>query len=113
MQRLAREWCKAGERVGLVPTMGYLHAGHLSLVRRARGLVGQQGKVVVSIYVNPTQFAPFPAPRSVRSARKSSYLSICGRISLPISTGLFRTGASVLSSEHPAGNSSRMNYYVS
>jgi len=38
--------------------MGYLHEGHLSLVRRARGLVGVKGKVVVSIYVNPTQFGP-------------------------------------------------------
>jgi len=38
--------------------MGYLHAGHLSLVRRARRVVGSRGKVVVSIYVNPTQFGP-------------------------------------------------------
>ncbi len=58
MQRLAGEWRRAAARVGLVPTMGYLHAGHLSLVERARRLVGGQGKVVVSIYVNPTQFAP-------------------------------------------------------
>lgn len=58
MQRLAKSWQRAGIRVGLVPTMGYLHAGHLSLVRRARRLVGKPGKVVVSIYVNPTQFGP-------------------------------------------------------
>jgi pantoate--beta-alanine ligase len=38
--------------------MGYLHAGHLSLVARARRLAGRGGKVVVSIYVNPTQFGP-------------------------------------------------------
>ena len=38
--------------------MGYLHAGHLSLVERARLSVGPHGKVVVSIYVNPTQFGP-------------------------------------------------------
>jgi len=56
MQRLAGEWLRAGRRVALVPTMGFLHEGHLSLVRRARKLVGGDGLVVVSIYVNPTQF---------------------------------------------------------
>src|SRR5262245_50043248 len=58
MQRLARQWQSRGIRVGLVPTMGYLHEGHLSLVRRARSVVGHSGNVVVSIYVNPTQFGP-------------------------------------------------------
>lgn len=58
MQRLARRWKSENVRVGFVPTMGFLHAGHMSLVERARKLVGKKGQVVVSIYVNPTQFAP-------------------------------------------------------
>ncbi len=52
------QWRREGIRIGFVPTMGYLHDGHMSLVRRARRLVGPMGKVVVSIYVNPTQFGP-------------------------------------------------------
>jgi pantoate--beta-alanine ligase len=58
MQRAAKKWRRAGRRIGFVPTMGYLHDGHLSLVKRARQAAGKSGRVVVSIYVNPTQFAP-------------------------------------------------------
>jgi pantoate--beta-alanine ligase len=58
MQRMSRQWQRKGTCVALVPTMGYLHEGHLSLIKRARKLVGAKGKVVVSIYVNPAQFGP-------------------------------------------------------
>jgi len=69
MQRLALSWQRAGVRVGLVPTMGYLHAGHISLVHRARALVGRRGQVVSSIYVNPTQFGPRYPRDLARDAR--------------------------------------------
>jgi pantoate--beta-alanine ligase len=49
---------KEGALVALVPTMGALHAGHASLMARAREEVGPEGRVVVSIFVNPLQFAP-------------------------------------------------------
>jgi pantoate--beta-alanine ligase len=58
LQRLAKKWQHSDARIGLVPTMGYLHDGHMSLVREARRRVGKHGRVVVSIYVNPTQFGP-------------------------------------------------------
>ena len=56
MQRQAQRWQRDGVRIVLVPTMGALHAGHASLIRRARKAAGKNGIVVVSIYVNPTQF---------------------------------------------------------
>lgn len=55
MRAAADEIRRQGMTLGLVPTMGYFHDGHMSLMRRARG---ECDRVVVSLFVNPTQFGP-------------------------------------------------------
>lgn len=55
LRKYVDEHRRAGKTIGLVPTMGFLHEGHLSLIRRAKA---ENDIVVVSDFVNPTQFAP-------------------------------------------------------
>ncbi len=55
VRRIVAGWRVRGERIAFVPTMGYLHEGHLSLVRRAARVAD---RVIVSVFVNPLQFGP-------------------------------------------------------
>lgn len=55
VREAVKEWKKEGLSVGLVPTMGYLHEGHKSLIERS---VKENDKTVVSVFVNPIQFGP-------------------------------------------------------
>ncbi|MBI3578549.1 MAG: pantoate--beta-alanine ligase [Ignavibacteriales bacterium] len=55
MQRLAESLRAEGKKIGVVPTMGYLHAGHVSLIKTARAV---SDIVITTIFVNPTQFGP-------------------------------------------------------
>ena len=77
MQSWSKRMRRKGKSIGFVPTMGYLHQGHLSLMHRARR---EDDSLVISIFVNPTQFGPKEDfkhyPRDLARDRKLSKL--CG-----------------------------------
>jgi pantoate--beta-alanine ligase len=83
----------AGESIGLVPTMGFFHEGHLSLMKRARK---DCDRVVVSLFVNPTQFGPgedFAAyPRDFRSDCRKAKESGVGVIFCPEPENMYPQG---------------------
>jgi pantoate--beta-alanine ligase len=88
-------WRQAGLTVGLVPTMGSLHDGHLSLVRLAKT---RADRVVTSLFVNPTQFAPHEDldayPRD--EAKDAALLAAtgCDLLFAPTTEEMYRPGAS-------------------
>ena len=55
VREIVAAWKKEGLTVGLVPTMGFLHEGHQSLIRKS---VSHNDRTVVSVFVNPIQFGP-------------------------------------------------------
>ena len=97
----AREQHRAGKRIGFVPTMGYLHAGHLSLVEEAKK---QTDAVCLSIFVNPTQFGPAEDfekyPRDEASDLKMCHDVGVGAVFLPSPDQMYAPDASVVVDEH-------------
>lgn len=86
---------QAGQAVGFVPTMGCLHEGHLSLIRRAKE---EAAYVVVSIFVNPTQFGPnedfSKYPRTFEDDRRGSEAAGADLIFAPAAADFYPAGAS-------------------
>ena len=84
-----------GRTIGFVPTMGCLHEGHLSLIRRAKQ---EAGFVVVSIFVNPTQFGPnedfAKYPRTFEEDRRGCEAAGAGLIFAPTAADFYPAGAS-------------------
>lgn len=94
-----RDWRSRGDRVALVPTMGALHDGHLSLVAAARNWLDAQGggRVVTSIFVNPTQFGPnedlATYPRDEENDLALLRQASCDAVFLPQVADIYRPGA--------------------
>jgi len=93
MLRISSRIKESGKTIGFVPTMGYLHEGHISLIRRARR---DNDLVVVSIFVNPIQFGPNEDykkyPRNLRQDRKIARDKGCDIIFCPDAKQIYPKG---------------------
>lgn len=93
LRQQIKDWKQAGQRVVLVPTMGNLHQGHLSLVNKAKQLAD---KVIVSIFVNPLQFddkADLSAyPRTIEADIQQLTLVECDAVLLPTAEIMYPDG---------------------
>ena len=108
MQAASRAARREGKRIGFVPTMGALHAGHLSLVKTARG---QSDCVVASIFVNPLQFGPnedfSKYPRSFEDDRRQLEAAGVDVLFAPTNEEMYPKGATT--SVHVEGLSEKLD----
>jgi pantoate--beta-alanine ligase len=95
MQATVLDLRRQGRRVGLVPTMGALHEGHISLVHRAKELADT---VAATIFVNPTQFGPNEDfqkyPRTLDSDLRALATAGCNLVFIPLATDIYPPGFS-------------------
>jgi pantoate--beta-alanine ligase len=93
MRELSRRARRSGESIGFVPTMGALHAGHLSLMRRARR---ENRRLAVSVFVNPLQFGPHEDfaryPRNELQDLRLSREEGCDWLFMPSPRGIYPPG---------------------
>ncbi len=105
LRELSRRARRSGESIGFVPTMGALHAGHLSLMRRARR---ENRRMAVSVFVNPLQFAPQEDfaryPRNdLRDARLSRWEG-CDWLFMPPARAMYPPGFATKVTPGPVGD---------
>ena len=97
LRRHIGEWKQTGQRIAFVPTMGNLHAGHLSLVEQARKT---GDRVVASIFVNPLQFGPGEDleryPRTLEQDRQALQAAGCDLLYLPSDEDLYPRGTEAI-----------------
>lgn len=105
LREASTQAARAGLRVGLVPTMGFLHAGHLALVKEARA---RADVVVMSVFVNPLQFGPaedFAAyPRDLERDRGLAEASGVDVLWVPTVEAMYPVGPAVTVSPGPVGS---------
>lgn len=101
VRECVRQWRAQGETVALVPTMGNLHAGHLSLIDLARS---RCDRVVASVFVNPTQFAPGEDferyPRTLEADRAGLEAHACDLLFSPSVDSMYPHGVAATTTVH-------------